>query len=131
MAFARAGSLGRGWASRFSSFVQPLHGLVRRLRQAYRRGHVGRHHQPDLLAHVVEGQHFVEEQQAGIWNAQFIFCQLGQPLDLAHRIVSKKAHCPGRKGRQSRQPRRLVPASASAQHGEDVAFESGRSSGLR
>ena len=34
--------------------------------------HVCRDHQPDLLAHVIEGQHLVEEEQTGVGNAQLV-----------------------------------------------------------
>ena len=73
---------------------------------------------------MVEGQHFVEEQQARVGNAQLIFGrQLGQPLDLPHGIVGKKAHCAGGEWRQPVQPRRLVSAERVAQHGKDVAVD--------
>jgi hypothetical protein len=100
--------LGSGWARRFSSgrardgLVIGVGGLAAR--------HVGGDHQPDLLAHVVEGQHLVEEEQAGVGNAQFVLGQLGQPLDLADRIIGKEAHRPGGKRRQPLEPRRLVAA---------------------
>ena len=84
--------------------------------------HIGRHHQPNLLAHMVEGKHLVEEEQASVGNAQLILRPHRQPLDLAHGVVGKKAHGSGGERRQPLQPRRLVPAERLAQHGKDVAF---------
>ena len=83
---------------------------------------VGGDHQPDLLAHMVEGQHLVEEEQAGVGNAEFIFGQLRQPLDLADGVIREKADGAGGEGRQALEPRRLVSAQRAAQHGEDVAI---------
>ena len=115
-----AASLGSGCARRFSSrsrrcdgFVVGVGGLAAR--------HVGGDHQPDLLADVVEGQHLVEEEQAGVGHAQFVLGQLGQALDLADGVVGEEAHRAGGEGRQALEARGLVAAEGAAQHGEDVA----------
>ena len=52
---------------------------------------------------MVEGQHFIEEEQARIGNAQFILGVIGQALDLANGVVGKKTYCTGSERRQSRQ----------------------------
>ncbi len=72
---------------------------------------------------MVEGQHLVEEEQAGVGNAQLVLGQLGQPLDLADGVIGEKAHRSGGKGRQPLEPRRLVPGERPPQHGEDVALD--------
>ena len=72
---------------------------------------------------MIEGQHFVEEHEAGIGNAQFVLGELRKALDLAHRIVGKDAHRARRKWRQPRQARRLVAAERIAKHGKYVAFD--------
>ena len=77
-------------------------------------GHVRRGHQPDLFAHMIESQYLVEKQQAGIGHAQLILRQLRQFLDLAHRVIGKKAHRAGCEWRHSRQPCRLMPAQRFA-----------------
>ena len=121
-AAACAASLGSGWARRFSSLSRRLTALVVGVgRLAV--GDVGGDHQPDLLAHVVEGQHLIEEEQAGVGNAELVFGQRGQALDLAHGIVGKEADRAGGERRQAGQARRLVAAERVAQHGEDVAFD--------
>ncbi len=74
---------------------------------------------------MVEGQHLVEEEQAGVGNAQFVFCANRQPLDLAHGVVGEEADCAGGERRQARQARGLVAAERVAQHGEDVALDIG------
>ena len=99
--------------------IRDSHSLVVRVGGVAARD-VGRHHQPDLLAHVVKGQHLVEEEQAGVGNAQFVLGQLRQQFDLADGVIGKKAHGSGGERRQPLQPRRLVAAERAAQHGENV-----------
>ena len=72
---------------------------------------------------MVKGQHLVEEEQAGVWDAQLVFGQRGKPLDLAHRVVGEEAHSPGSKRRQRGQPRRFMPAQRPSQHGKDVILD--------
>ena len=84
---------------------------------------VRRHHQPDLLAHMVERQHFIEEHQARVRHAQFILGVFRKALDLPHRIVSKDAHRARSERRKPRQPRRLVSSQRIPQHREHVALE--------
>ncbi len=84
---------------------------------------IGRDHEPDLLAHMIEGQHLVEEEQAGVGNAELVFGARGQALDLAHGVVGEEADCAGGERGQARQARGLVAAERVAQHGEDVALE--------
>ncbi len=80
---------------------------------------------------MVEGQHLVEEEQAGVGNAQLVLGKLGQALDLADGVVGEEADGAGGEGRQARQPRGLVAAERVAQHGEDVALQAGAFCGLR
>ena len=87
--------------------------------------HIRRDHEHDLFAHMIEGQHFVEEKHDRVGNVQLVFCEGGQALDLAHRIVSEKAHSAGRKRGQPRQARGFVAAERVAKHGEDVALNMG------
>ena len=117
-----AGQLGQRLGQALFQLVEPRDGFVVRVGRLAAR-HVGGDHQPDLLAHMVEGQHLVEEEQAGVGNAQLVLGQLGQALDLADGVVGEKAHRAGGKGRQPLQPRRLVAAERAAQHGEDVALD--------
>ena len=116
------GQLGQRLGEALFHAVQAGDGFVVRV-GGLAAGHVGGDHQPDLLAHMVEGQHLVEEEQAGVGHAQFVLGQLRQPLDLADGIVGEKAHGSGGEGRQALQPRGLVAAERAAQHGEDVALD--------
>ena len=83
---------------------------------------VRRDHKHDLLANVIEGEHFVEEEQAGVGDAQLVFGRLWQPLNLADRVIGKEADSSGGERRQSLQARRLVAAERVAKDGKDVAF---------
>ena len=74
---------------------------------------------------MVEGQHLVKKEQAGVGNAELVLGACGQALDLAHGIVGKEADGAGGKRGQARQPRGLVAAERVAQHGEDVALHAG------
>ena len=51
------------------------------------------------------------------------FASVGEPLDLAHGVVSEVADGAGGERRQARQPGRFVPAKSVPQHGENVAFD--------
>ena len=77
----------------------------------------------DLLLDVVEGEHLVEEHQAGVGNAQLVHGQRGQALNLADDIVGEESDRAGGERRHSRQARRSVAAERLLQLGEDVAFE--------
>ena len=51
---------------------QPGHGIgigIARFAARY----IGGNHQPDLLTHMIEGQHLVEEEQACVGNSQLVF----------------------------------------------------------
>ena len=74
---------------------------------------------------MVEGQHLVEEEQAGVGNAELVFGARGQALDLAHGVVGEEADGAGGERGQARQPRGLVAAERVAQHGKDVALHAG------
>jgi hypothetical protein len=74
---------------------------------------------------MVEGQHFVEEEQAGVGDAEFVFGQHGKFLNLADSIVCKKAYGASGEGGQSWQARWLVAGEGSPKHGEYVVFEPG------
>ena len=92
-------------------FVRPLTSPPRQ---------VGCGNQVNLLLHMVERQHLVEEHQAGIRNTQLIRRRLRQPLDLPHHVIAEKSHSSSRKRRQTRQPCRCVappgPPSAPQTH---------------
>ena len=72
---------------------------------------------------MIEGENLIEEEQAGVGNVQFIFGQCGQPLDLAHRVISKVADGAGGEWGQSLQARGFVAAERIAQNGKDVALD--------
>jgi hypothetical protein len=73
----RVASCGQGQRQAFLQLVEPLDGaIVRGSGVAVR--DIGRDDQPDLLAHMVEGQHLVEKQQAGVGNAELVFGARGR-----------------------------------------------------
>ena len=88
-------------------------------------GHVGGHHHPDLLANVVEGEHFVEKEQAGVGNTEFVCGLLRQTFDLADCVISEITNGAGSEGGKAGQARGLVAAERVAQRGENVAFHVG------
>ena len=102
--------------------VQPLQGAIV-CGGGFAVRDIGRDNQPNLLAHVVEGKHLVEEEQASVRDAQLVLRPHRQPLDLAHGVVGKETDRSGRERRQPLQSRRFVPAERLAQHGKDVAFD--------
>ena len=85
-------------------------------------GDIGRGYQPNLFADVIEGKHFVKEEQAGIGNSQLVGCQFGQSLNLAHRVIGEKAHRSGGEGWQAGQARGFVAGQGAAQHNKDIVF---------
>ncbi len=85
-------------------------------------GEVGGDDKPDLFAHMVEGQHLVEEEQASVGYAEFIFGQIRQALDLTDGVISEEADGAGGEGRQALEAGGLMSAQGAAQHGEDVAI---------
>ena len=91
---------------------------------------IGGDHHPDLLADVVEGEDLVEEQQAGIGDAEFVGGLIGDALDQADRVVSEKADGSGGERRQAWQARGFVAAERVAQRGENVAFNMGGAAAL-
>ena len=111
--------LGQRLGEAFLQLIEPLDSTVVRGRR-FQLGHIGRDHQPNFLAHMVECQHLVKEEQAGVGNAQLVFGQFRQALNLAHRVIGKKAHRTGGKRRKPRQTRGLVPSQSPPQHGKDV-----------
>ena len=124
------GSFGNGLREALFQRCQPLTALGISLIGLGERNVGGGDH-PDLLAHVIEGQHFVEEEQASIGNSKLIFGVVGQALDLAHRIVSKESDGAGGERRQSRDARRLMSAERFAQNMENVAFNARGAPSLR
>ncbi len=102
--------------------VEPLYGLFICIGRLAAR-HVRRRHEPDLLPNVVECKHLVEKQQASVGDSKFVLGELGQPLDLAHRVVGKKAYGAGSERRQARQSCWFVPTKRSAQHGKYVVLD--------
>ena len=114
---------------RRQSARQPLFQLVQPLHRALvgpfplLACQVGRHHQVDLLLHMIEGDHLVEEHQAGVRRAQLVLRQRRQPLDLPNDIVRKKSHRPGRERRQPGKPCRFMPAQGPLQLFKDVALK--------
>ena len=89
--------------------------------------HVRRHDEPDLFAHMIERQHFVEEHQASVGKAEFILCLRRKLFDLADGVVGENAHCAGRERRQARQPGRPVSPQGLPQHRKHIAFDAGGS----
>src|SRR5262249_44611798 len=85
--------------------------------------HVGGGNHPYLLAHMVKSEHFVEEQEAGVWNAEFILCAIGQSFDLTDGIVGEEPNRARGKGRQSGDPGGLVAPESVSQHVKYVAFD--------
>ncbi len=71
---------------------------------------------------MVEGQHFIEEHQAGIRHAEIVFGQLGQTLDLPHHVIGKEADRARGKGRQPGDARGLMSRQQLLQQREDVAL---------
>ena len=130
LAFRACGQFGQRLRQALLQRRQPLHGLgIRFIRLGER--DVGGGDHPDLLADVIEGQHFVEEQQAGVGNTEFVLGVVGQSLDLAHRIVGEESDRASGEGRQSGDAGRLVAAERVAQHVEDVALDARGAPGLR
>ncbi len=56
---------------------------------------------------MIEGQHLVEKQKAGVGNAELVGGQRRQSLDLPHRIIGKIAHSAGG---ERRQPLEAMPS---------------------
>src|SRR5665213_2423740 len=82
--------------------------------------HVCRYYQPNLFAYMIEGQHFVEKEQACVGDLNFVLGQFRQALNLPHGIVGKIAHRSGREGRQPWQTRWLVAAERPPQNSKNV-----------
>ena len=85
-------------------------------------GEVGGDDQQDLFAHMVESEHFIEEEKAGVGDVQFILGCGGKPLDLADNVVAQEAYGAGSERGQARDARRYMAAQGFAQDSEDVAF---------
>ena len=117
-------SFGQGQAQVLFQFVEALDGAIVGGSGVAARD-IGCHDEPDFLAHMVEGQHLIEKEQAGVGNAELVFGARGQALDLAHGIVREEADSAGSERGQARQARGLVAAERVAQHGEDVALHAG------
>jgi hypothetical protein len=115
--------LGSGWARRFSSLSRRLTASVIGL-AGFAAGDVGGGYEPDFLADVVEGEHFVEEEQAGVGNAELVGGERGQALDLADRVVGEEADGSGGEGGRPGRRAGLWPARAGAGH-EDVVLDLG------
>ncbi len=71
---------------------------------------------------MVEGQHFMEEHEAGVGQAQIVFRLLGDALDLPHYIVGEEAHSAGSEWRQSCNVSRLMAAEEFLHQRKDVAL---------
>ena len=76
-------------------------------------GHIGSHHQPDLLTHMVKRQHFVEKQQAGIRNPQFVLCRSGSRSICRTASYAKNPTAPAVNGGIPGSRAGLCPPSAS------------------
>jgi hypothetical protein len=61
---------------------------------------------------MVEGQHLVEEEQAGVGNCRARLWPGGQALDLAHRVVGEKPTAPAVNGGKPGSRAGLCPPSA-------------------
>ncbi len=112
--------LRKGLRQPFLQLVETLDRVIVR-RCGFASRNVGRGHEPNFLADMVEGEHLVKKQQAGVGNAELILCLRGQAFDLAHSVVSEKSNRSGGKRRQARQPCRFVPAQRVAQNGKNIA----------
>ena len=71
---------------------------------------------------MVEGEHFVKEQKAGIRNLEFVGGKRGQALHLPYGIVGEEADRARGERRQIRQDRWIVAAEGSLELREDVAL---------
>ena len=85
--------------------------------------YVGGDNHPDLLADVVEGQHLVEEEQAGIGDTELVLGFAGQPLNEAHCVIGEKADRARAEGWKACDARRFVAAECIAERCEGVAFK--------
>jgi hypothetical protein len=84
---------------------------------------VGGDDEVNLFADVVEGQDFVEEEQAGVGDVQLVGGGCGQLFDLADDVIAEEADGSGGEGRQAGNAGRGVSAERFAEDGEDVAFD--------
>ena len=75
----------------------------------------------DLLLDVVEGEHLVEEHEAGVGDVEFVGGERGQALDLADDVVGEEADGAGGEGRQPGQAGGGVAGEGGLELGEDVA----------
>ena len=71
---------------------------------------VGGDDEQDRFLDVVEGEYLVEEHEAGVGHAEFVFGERGQALDLADDVVGEEADGSGGEGRQAWEARRSVAA---------------------
>ena len=84
---------------------------------------VGGYDQVNFFLHVVEGQDLIEEHQAGVGNAELVFGDRGQLLDLSDDVVGEEAYCSGGEGRQAGESSGGVSAEGFLQLLEDVSGE--------
>ncbi len=115
------------------AFRQRLRELAFQCGEPFERGGVGRlwrlrahirvHNQQQLLFHVIEGDHLVEEGQTGVRHLEIVLGASGEALDLANGIVCEETDGAGGKGRQSSNMRRRVAGQRGLQRGKDIAFD--------
>lgn len=104
--------------------VEPLDGArvsLGGLAAAY----IGGDHEPDFLADMIERENLIEKHEAGVGNSEFILGEVGQPLDLPHRVVGEKTNRASSKRWQAGQARGFVSAERRAQYLENVLFKMG------
>ena len=77
----------------------------------------------DLFLDVVEGEHLVEEHQAGVGDAELVGGERGQAFDLADDVVGEESDGASGEGWQAREARWGVAAEGGFELGEDVALE--------
>ncbi len=93
-------------------------GCFRRLRS-----HIRVHNQQQLLLHVVEGDHLVEESQTGVGYLEIVLGAGGEALDLANGVVCEEADGTGGKRRQSSNMRRGMTGKRGLQRRKDIALD--------
>ncbi len=74
---------------------------------------------------MVEGEHLIEEEQAGIGDFLLVCRFFGHTFDQADGIVGEEADCAGGEGRKVLEASGLVAAEGVTKDGEDVAFHIG------
>ena len=72
---------------------------------------------------MVEGEHLIEEHEAGVGHAEVVGGVLGQALDLADDVVGEEADGSGGEGWQAGNAGGIVAFEGVIPEGEDVAVD--------